>query len=259
MNLSDSVLAKTRPPRPDRERLRNAKIVAHRGNTGLGLKENTLAAFTNAHEIGTWGVEFDVRWTSCSTPVIHHDRNCKRVHGVDLDIDRVSFKDLRKHVPAVPAFQELISKFGGALHLMIELKSDLKSMTRAQWTQLKEMLKSLEAGRDFHLMSMDYNTLRGNPEFPHEACVPIAEFNAVRLSQQALADRMAGISGQYLLISSQVIKNHHQAGQVAGTGFVGSEAVFYREINRGVDWFFSDRAAHLLSVKRELKHFETAS
>jgi glycerophosphoryl diester phosphodiesterase len=49
-----------------------------------------------------------------------------------------------------------------------------------------------------------------------------------------------------------LIQRHHRQGQKLGSGFAASRYCFYREVNRGVDWIFSNHALKLESIRREL-------
>ena len=63
---------------PEPEILRSCKIVSHRGeHDNIGVYENTFAAFDRALAQGTWGIEFDVRWTRDLQPVVAHDPDLK--------------------------------------------------------------------------------------------------------------------------------------------------------------------------------------
>ena len=70
----------------------------------------------------------------------------------------------------------------------------------------------------------------------------------VRISRLALAKRWGGVAGHYLMTTGGVIARHHRAGQRIGTGFADSPRSLYREIHRGVDWIFSNRAAAMQAV-----------
>jgi glycerophosphoryl diester phosphodiesterase len=53
-------------------------IIAHRGASALA-PENTLAAFQKARHDGAEGIEFDVRLSKDSVPVVFHDHGLKRI------------------------------------------------------------------------------------------------------------------------------------------------------------------------------------
>lgn len=70
------------------------RLIAHRGLSGLE-KENTCASFLGAGLRRYWGIETDVHPTADGWFVCCHDRNLKRVAGVDFDIREHTFAETR--------------------------------------------------------------------------------------------------------------------------------------------------------------------
>lgn len=97
------------------------QIYAHRGASATHL-ENTLEAFAEAIRLRVDGIELDVHGTSDGTPVILHDRLLKRTGGQDVDVDALSFAELRNAHPHVPTLAEVLHMVGPAAHLDIEIK-----------------------------------------------------------------------------------------------------------------------------------------
>jgi len=62
-------------------------LVAHRGDATNYL-ENTLPAFESAARLGITHVELDVQVTSDGVPLVLHDANTRRTHGIDIDVRR---------------------------------------------------------------------------------------------------------------------------------------------------------------------------
>ena len=62
-------------------------LVAHRGDATNYL-ENTLPAFESAARLGITHVELDVQVTSDGVPLVLHDSNARRTHGIDVDVRR---------------------------------------------------------------------------------------------------------------------------------------------------------------------------
>ena len=60
-------------------------LVAHRGDATHYL-ENTLPAFESAARLGVRHVELDVQLTSDGIPLVLHDANARRTHGIDIDV-----------------------------------------------------------------------------------------------------------------------------------------------------------------------------
>jgi hypothetical protein len=73
---------------------------------------------------------------------------------------------------------------------------------------------------------------------------------ATVLSPFTIAGEGIREAAQYLLLSAKLIRQHHQRGQKLGCGFASSRNCLYREINRGVDWIFTNHALRLEAIRR---------
>ena len=239
--------------RPTRQALQDSKIISHRGeHDNRRIRENTLAAFTPVAAAGCWGIEFDVRWTRDLEPVVMHDTDARRVFGIDLVIAEVSLLELQQRVPEIPTLREVVERFGGRQHLMVELKGDELGARAERAARLREIFARLEAGVDYHFLALQLELFEMVEFAGKRACVPVAEFNLGTLSVAALEHEFDGVSAQYLLLGQSVIHRHHQQGQKLGSGFATSRRCFYREVNRGVDWIFSNHALKLEAIRQEL-------
>ncbi len=96
--------------------------IGHRGASGHE-RENTLAAFRRAAELGAEMWELDTQMTADGVVVISHDDHLERVFAKDLYISQMSFAELRAIVPDVPSFEE-VAELGRATGcgLYVELK-----------------------------------------------------------------------------------------------------------------------------------------
>lgn len=239
--------------RPARESLLNCKLVSHRGeHDNVTVLENTLAAFERACAGGVWGIEFDVRWTRDLQPVVFHDRDCRRLYGDSLPISQVSLAQLKGAFPLIPSLSEVIDAFGKKMHLMVEIKREPYPDPGHQKRVLRELFSSLRPEEDYHFMALQPELFDAVDFVPRAACVPIAELNIRSLSSVVLRDAYGGLAGQYLLFTDGLIRKHKRVGQQIGTGYVGSRNALYRELNRSVDWVFSNNALEIQSYCRLL-------
>jgi glycerophosphoryl diester phosphodiesterase len=131
------------------------------------------------------------------------------------------------------------------MHLMIELKREAHPDPPAQGRALAELLAPLRPGADYHLLSLDPRVFSEIPGLPRAACVPIARFDCRGAARLARREGWAGIAGHYLLVRRALVEGLHAAGLQVGTGYSQSLPALYRELNRGVDWVFSNCAARL--------------
>ena len=239
--------------RPSVAALERCRIVAHRGEHDNRLcRENTLAAFAAAADAGAWGIEFDVRWTRDLQPVVIHDPTGARVFGMDIEVAAVEFVELRRRLPEIPSLEEVVEAHGRRLHLMVELKPDRLGRAAEKGERLARIFTALEAGRDFHFLALKLESLEPAGFAGRSACLLVAEVNTARLSREALDGGYGGLCGHYLLISSRLIARHRARGQRLGTGFAASRFCFYREVNRDIDWVFTNRAAKLAALRARL-------
>jgi glycerophosphoryl diester phosphodiesterase len=239
--------------RPSRQALLDCKIISHRGeHDNRQVRENTMAAFATVAEAGGWGIEFDVRWTRDLQPVVIHDPNTMRVFGIDLEVAGLDFSELRQQVPEIPTLEEVVARFGGKMHLMVELKHDELGVVADRAERLGKIFATLTAGEDYHFLALQLDLFALVEFADYKARLPVAELGLKVFSEAALTQDLGGFCGQYLLLNQRLIRRHHQLGQKLGTGFIESRFCFYRELNRGVDWIFTNRALELEAVRQEL-------
>jgi len=184
--------------------------------------------------------------------VVIHDPDCRRVFGSALKINRVTLDDLQAKIPEIPSLDQIIQRYGKKIHLMIEIKKQEPVDTAYQQARLKALFSSLDPATDFHILALTADIFGLVDFLPGRALLPVAEYNVHPLSELALAESYAGISGQYLLVSRNTIQKHGRRNQKTGTGFVGSRNCFYRELNRGVEWIFTNHAIKLRSFQQKL-------
>lgn len=235
---------------PSPDRLNSCKIVAHRGQfDNFKTFENTLAAFDVCQKNKIWGIELDLRWTEDLYPVVLHDPNCGRVFGRPQIVpSRYSFKMLRQHAPFIPSLKEVVDNFGFQCHLMIELKESLSDPDNLKVRRLVEILKGQRPGLDYHFMSFSLEILKRIDFAPSHCILPIADWNIEEMSDEALKRKYGGITGHYFMIKKNHIQSHHRQDQKIGVGFIQSRSSLFRELNRGIDWMFTNKALELKEI-----------
>jgi len=239
---------------PDMTRLAGCRVVSHRGEyDGRLVLENTLAAFDAAAALGVWGIECDVRWTRDLVPVVTHDVDLRRVFGLDRTVSMCTLPDLQRDCSGLPTLAEVIGRYGGKTHLMVEVKQERYPDADRQNRILRDLFAGLTPGADFHLLSLTPDMFRLTPFAPAAACIPVARLNLPRLSRLALRNGYGGVAGHYALVGDAVIRRQHVAGQGVGTGYPRSLRVLAREVNRQVDWIFTNHAGDVQGWIRRLQ------
>lgn len=252
MKAVDLIFAIVPQATPTIEKLADCKIIAHRGeHDNISVFENTLSAFDKARDAGVWGIEFDIRWTQDLVPVVCHDVCGRRLFDRDEKISELSAVQLRALMPQVPTLAEVVARYGGQIHLMIEIKDEIYPDQQRQKQILSEHLAGLMPGRDYHFLALA-TALYDRVDFIEtKHFFPVSELNAARLSQEVIDGGFGGLTGHFWLLNNRLKKRHAQFGQTIGTGFVSSRNCLSRELNRGVQWIFSNDAVKLQAMLRQ--------
>jgi len=238
---------------PETLALRNCKVIAHRGeHDSSRFIENTLPAFAAASAAGVWGIECDIRWTADLVPVIHHDPTCQRLFGDPARLARLNSSEIRERFPLIPTLAEVVSELGGHTHLMLEIKADHYPQEQQQKAILQDLLRPLIPGKDYHFLLLD-PALAVHVDFlPREFCFLVAQLDVSQLSRHSLEQGFGGLTGHYLLLNDLLKRRHAARGQGIGTGFISSRNALFRELNRGIEWIFSN---HAIKIQRIRDHY----
>ncbi|MFM8961759.1 MAG: glycerophosphodiester phosphodiesterase [Actinomycetota bacterium] len=107
------------------------KIFAHRGFS-YKFKESTLSAYQGAIDVGADGLECDVRLTKDNVAVCFHDRNTKRIAGVNKRIVSLTLDELRE-ITEVVTLEELLDLAKSAKReVLVETKHPVMSGGRIE-------------------------------------------------------------------------------------------------------------------------------
>ena len=245
---------KYRPqPKSLPEHLENCKIVSHRGeHDNRNIFENTRQAFDVVNANGIWGLEFDVRWTKDLQPVVNHDKDTGRVFGQKALISQLTKSELISNFPLIPPLEDIIQIYGKKLHLFIELKTDVHIDPDYINRALAGFLDPLEPGEDFHFISLNPEMLIPIKFVPSQTLLPIARLNPQEFSDLVIQKNYGGILGQYFVLKDTILRRHQQLGHHTGTGYIGSKNCLFRELNRQVEWLFSNNAVRIQSIRNHL-------
>ena len=238
---------------PNTDRLQQCKIISHRGEyDNLTVFENTFSAFDRAKAMGVWGIEFDLRWTRDLYPVAIHDADLRRVFGSKLEIRKTTLAELKSECPLVPSLAEMIQRYGKRIHLMIEIKAEVYPDPVRQGRILKDLFSALEPEEDYHFLTMKPKMFDLIEFVPKSTFLPVAHFNFFQLSKLAIGQNYSGLAGHYALLTKSRLKKHRELKQKLATGYVNSKNCLFREVNRNVEWVFSDNAVELQKVVNQL-------
>ena len=248
-SIADGFVAALPQTLPSKEKLEECRLVSHRGEyDNRQILENTLAAFDRVRDHGVWGVELDVRWTKDLQPIVFHDADFQRLFGSTSMVNSMTTAEIRSEYPVIPSLEEVILRYGKKLHLMIEIKEEVYPDPAYQSQVMGDLLSRLEPQKDFHILSMAPGMFEFIHSVPPQTFLPIAQTNVHALSEIAIRKNYGGITGHYIFITDRIKTRHQDIGQRVGTGYANSKNCLFREINRGVDWIFSDKALNMHSI-----------
>jgi glycerophosphoryl diester phosphodiesterase len=242
----DSIFEIWPQPVPLKKKLKQCRIISHRGvYDNKTVFENTLEALEGVKQAGIWGVEIDLRWTKDLVPVVIHDKTLDRLFDSPIRVSERKFSVIRKSFPMIPSLEEVVDKYGKDLHLMLEIKKESYFDPAYQNRVLTDIFKNLRPMENFHLISLNPEMFDLISFVPPKVCLPISTTNPRVYSRLALTRGYGGINGHYLLVNNGMLFRHHGKNQKVGTGFVESINCLFRELNRGVDWVYSNDAVQL--------------
>ena len=248
-NIADGLTAALPQALPSKEKLEKCRLVSHRGeHDNRQILENTLPAFDRVMDRGVWGMELDVRWTKDLQPIVFHDADFQRMFGSSSMVNSMTMAEIKSEYSVIPSLEEVILRYGKKLHLMIEIKEEAYPDPEYQSQVMRNLLSQLEPQKDFHILSMTPEMFEIIHFVPHQTFIPVAQTNVHVLSEIAIKKNYGGIAGHYFFITDRLKKRHQGIGQKIGTAYANSRNCLFREINRGIDWVFSDKALKMQSI-----------
>lgn len=136
-------------------------LIAHRGGVVDSLREeNSQEALQEAINRGYYMVETDVRLTSDSVLVTHHDANLKRTFGIDTLLSDMTWKELstlrNKHGYRILLFEDVLKMAEGQLQIMIDLK--IPGRHPAVFNQMIALLKKYDLYQQALMIGTDEST-----------------------------------------------------------------------------------------------------
>ena len=105
------------------------KPIVHRGiYDNINVYENTITSFLNAIK-ECYPIELDLRITRYGEVIVYHDRNIKRLTGINKKVYDLTNEDLNKikyldNNSKIVKFSDLLKIINGQVPILIELKCD---------------------------------------------------------------------------------------------------------------------------------------
>jgi glycerophosphoryl diester phosphodiesterase len=104
-------------------------VIAHRGNTGKILPENTIAAFRECINTNINIIEIDLRISSDGHLVVIHDETLERMANIKSRVSDKSLAELKKldagKGETIPTYKEILKLIlGTGIKLLLDIKTD---------------------------------------------------------------------------------------------------------------------------------------
>ncbi len=217
--------------------------IAHRGNS-FGFRENTLAAFASAVEIGCDWLEVDARTTRDGHSVVLHDETLLRLWGLPRAVSACDLAEVRalgtgdERVPLLSEVLDLAR--GSGAWVLIDsttvqdtltahrTASGFPAVTTSYCGATEAMLALREADED---VSLQYGHVRGE-----------LDLDLVRRLRPGV------VNSEWVLVSDDHVAKVHAAGSEAWAWTVNDAATMRWLVARGVDGITSDRVRLLHEV-----------
>jgi len=232
-------------------------IIAHRGSSAAA-PENTLAAVSKALEEGTDFVEIDVQETADGQIVVLHDKDLKRVAGVDLKIGEATYAQASGFdigswfapefsSERLPFLTDIIQLCRGRAGVIIELKYTEQAKELAR--RVLEILAAQNFKSDVEIMSLHYPGIQEVRKL--DPSMPVGFLSNVSLGKLSQTDvDFLAVSGQ--TASRRFIHDSHGSGKKVYVWTINTAREMALFIDRGVDGLITDRPALARRVIQEM-------
>lgn len=159
------------------------KIIGHRGARGLA-PENTLPSLQKGLRHKADMIEFDVRVTTDSVPVLHHDSKMTGADGKKLKISDHSYEQLKDRFPDITKLSEALDLIDAKAIPYIEVKQKVPVKPIAK--VLRQYIGGMYSADQIRLASKSQKTLRQLHEaLPKVPIIVIERWSGVRAHRRA--------------------------------------------------------------------------
>lgn len=184
--------------------------IIHRGNYSYKFPENSIPAFNESIKNGKM-IELDVHIIKDGTVIVFHDDNLKRMCGVDIETNLLTYRDclkykLNKSKYSIPTLKEVLNLVQARVLIDIELKYDV--INHSLEKKVIDILKNYDG--EYILKSFDPRIVRylkklrkiNNMKFE----VGILSTNPVHLITSLLYSNPDFISFNYKLLNNKIFR-----------------------------------------------------
>jgi len=217
-------------------------VIAHRGASSYA-PENTLAAFDLAIRVGVRHIELDVHASRDGHIVVMHDDTLDRTTNGSGPVSNHTLAALRELDAGswfgaafagerVPTFDDVLSRYGGRIHIHAEIKGHSASLSQ----QTADLVR--QRGLVGHVTITSFQKVRLEeirahaPELARGWLVPEVSDAVIA---QARAMGLRQICPRYGTVTAELVKRLHAEGWVVRAWGVATEALMQQVVAAGAD------------------------
>ena len=237
--------------------------VAHRGASYLA-PENTLASIQLAWDLGADAAECDVMLTADQQVVLFHDKNTRKLTGVDLVVKEATWEQLRQLViipresnlpeysgETIPLLTEALATIPEDRLLVIEIKTGPEILPHLQ----KVIDQQLIAGQ-ISFIAFDFETIRQVKElYPHLPAYYLSMFKSdLRKHMDAIVESgLEGVDLRHGMIDQKLMDRCHARGLDVWCWTVNDPETALKMKELGVTAITTDRPSWLKKSLETMK------
>jgi glycerophosphoryl diester phosphodiesterase len=227
-------------------------VVAHRG-ASAECPENTIAAFDRALADGCQAIELDVQLSRDGVPVVFHDWTLAKT-GLRSrrlgQLDAAELARLRYRGQRLPSLEAVLSRYGGRVGLLIELKVHERDRASGRHRALaKAVHAAVRAERledDVLLLSFDEEALEAAAGF-RRLVLNLYAPRRITAAARERVQRWFAVSVDVRTLSTRFADLAHDCGKPVLAWTCNTPARVARAVDCGADAIMADSPAWLAS------------
>lgn len=235
--------------------LGHLKIIAHRG-ISKDEPENTITAIRSSIKYPVDYAEIDVQLTKDGVVVLMHDRNLRRLTGINTTVDRLTYDQLqtlrirepfKAHYKAerIPTLQEVMKLTNNRRKLMIEIKD--YHNTEELTTKVVNMIEQNNFVNQCMIQSTSYSVLK---QVKEENPKIITGYIASRRYERLPTVDVDFYSLNEKSVTENLVKNIHAMNKNVYVWTVNDVINMDKMIGLNVDGIITDKSTILLDIKK---------
>nr|WP_206154865.1 glycerophosphodiester phosphodiesterase family protein [Clostridium muellerianum] len=238
----------------------NVKVIAHRAQC-FAEPENSLKAIQSSINSKVNYAEIDVQETKDGVIVLMHDRNLRRLTGLNKNVDEVNFDEIEKlnirapfhkgGVEKIPTLDEVIKKSNGKLKIIIEIKpyGNTEDLTNKVVKIIDDnnFVNQCKVHSVNYKILLDVKSLNPNIQTGYIVSRPMNNLDSLNVNFYSVQENA---------ISRKMVSNIHRRNKEIYAWTVDRKMDINNMIKLNVDGIISDKPPLLLKMKKENKVYK---